>query len=219
MAGMTLAELQEQLAGLEPYQRKTDDELRAQAESVYNPMYERSLANLQKNIEQNVAAQNRSALDSGMQRSSYNAAQQAMIRSKGLDTRADIDAQYAGNVANTLLNLIQSEDQKQQAADNNRNQLLMALYEYGKKGSGSGEKKEEPTTNNNANGLPFDLSGVAAKSINGSLSLRGNNVGTGAASVAAPLTVGNVLGITPTTSESMKYFNPKLATANSKFKK
>lgn len=159
MAGMTLAELQEQLAGLEPYQRKTDDELRAQAESIYNPMYERSLVDLQKNIEQNVAAQNRSALDSGMQRSSYNAAQQAMIRSKGLDTRADIDAQYAGNVANTLLNLIQGEDQKQQAADNNRNQLLMALYEYGKKGSGSGSGNGTPNNQDDTkNKNPFDLS-------------------------------------------------------------
>lgn len=149
MAGMKLEELQAQLAGLEKYQAKTQEELQAQAESLYKGQYEQNLKLLQDSMRQSVANQQRSALDTGMQRSSYNQAQQAIIRSRGLDAQAQLGTDYSTNVASTLLNLMNTEYERENAANQYRDQLLMALYEYGKSGSGSGNK-------NTATTLPTD---------------------------------------------------------------
>lgn len=146
MAGMKLEELQAQLAGLEKYQAKTQEELQAQAESLYKGQYEQNLKLLQDSMRQSVANQQRSALDTGMQRSSYNQAQQAIIRSRGLDAQAQLGTDYSTNVASTLLNLMNTEYERENAANQYRDQLLMALYEYGKSGSGSGSgNKNTPT--------------------------------------------------------------------------
>lgn len=146
---MTLSDLQNQLSGYEPYARKTDDELRAQAENLYQIQYENDMRDLQRAIEQNVAEQNRSMIDRGMQRSSYGMANEALIRSKGMESKADLGAAYEQNVANALYQLIAGEDDNQKQADQYRNQLLMALYEYGLKsggGSGSGSGGAKTST-------------------------------------------------------------------------
>lgn len=143
MAKMTLDQLQEQLTGLEKYQAKTQDELQAQAESLYKGQYEQNLKLLQDSIRQSVANQQRSALDTGMQRSSYNQAQQAIIRSRGLDAQAQLGTDYSSNVAATLLNLMNTEYDRENAANRYRNDLLMALYDYSNKGSGGGAAKKD----------------------------------------------------------------------------
>lgn len=146
MAKMTLDQLQEQLTGLEKYQAKTQDELQAQAESLYKGQYEQNLKLLQDSIRQSVANQQRSALDTGMQRSSYNQAQQAIIRSRGLDAQAQLGTDYSTNVATTLLNLMNTEYDRENVANQYRNDLLMALYDYSNKGGGGGAtpKKDTP---------------------------------------------------------------------------
>lgn len=146
MAKMTLDQLQEQLTGLEKYQAKTQDELQAQAESLYKGQYEQNLKLLQDSIRQSVANQQRSALDTGMQRSSYNQAQQAIIRSRGLDAQAQLGTDYSTNVATTLLNLMNTEYDRENAANQYRNDLLMALYDYSNKGGGGGAAKKDDTT-------------------------------------------------------------------------
>lgn len=136
MAKMTLDQLQEQLSGLGAYQKKTEDELRAQAESLYQGQYQQNLKQLQDSIYSSLAQQQRSTLDTGMQRSSYNQAQQAIIRGKGLEAQAQLGTDYATNVATTLLGLMDNEYERENAANQYRDQLLMALFEYGNKGGG-----------------------------------------------------------------------------------
>ncbi len=153
MAKMTLDELQAQLSGLGEYQKKTEDELKAQAESLYKGQYEQNLKLLQDSIRQSLAQQQRSTLDTGMQRSSYNQAQQAIIRGRGLDAQAQLGTDYSTNVATTLLNLMNTEYDRENAANQYRDQLLMSLYEYSNKGGGGGAAKKENETPATA---PFD---------------------------------------------------------------
>lgn len=157
MAKMTLDELQAQLSGLGEYQKKTEDELKAQAESLYKGQYEQNLKLLQDSIRQSLAQQQRSTLDTGMQRSSYNQAQQAIIRGRGLDAQAQLGTDYSTNVATTLLNLMNTEYDRENAANQYRDQLLMSLYEYSNKGGGGGAAtpKQDPTANPNVD--PFSL--------------------------------------------------------------
>lgn len=156
MARMKLEELQAQLAGLEKYQAKTQEELQAQAESLYKGQYEQNLKLLQDSIQSSLAQQQRSVLDRGMQRSSYNQAQQAIIRGKGLDAQAQLGTDYSANVAQTLLNLMNTEYDRQNEADKYRNELLFTLYDMRNKGSGGGNTpKEDPDKNKNTD--PFSL--------------------------------------------------------------
>lgn len=143
MAKMTLEELKNQLSGLGEYQKRTEDELRAQAESLYKGQYEQNLKLLQDSINQSVANQQRSVLDRGMQRSSYNQAQQAIIRGRGLDAQAQLGTDYSSNVAATLLNLMNTEYDRENAANQYRNDLLMALYDYSNKGGSGGAAKKD----------------------------------------------------------------------------
>lgn len=155
MAGMKLEELQAQLAGLEKYQAKTQEELQAQAESLYKEQYEQNLKLLQDSIQSSLAQQQRSVLDRGMQRSSYNQAQQAIIRGKGLDAQAQLGTDYSANVAQTLLNLMNTEYDRQNEADRYRNELLFTLYDMRNNGSGGGTPKDDPNKNNGTNLDPF----------------------------------------------------------------
>lgn len=155
MAGMKLEELQAQLAGLEKYQAKTQEELQAQAESLYKGQYEQNLKLLQDSIQSSLAQQQRSVLDRGMQRSSYNQAQQAIIRGKGLDAQAQLGTDYSANVAQTLLNLMNTEYDRQNEADRYRNELLFTLYDMRNKGSGGGTPKDDPNKDNGTNLDPF----------------------------------------------------------------
>lgn len=152
---MTVEELRNQLSGLGQYEKRTEEELRAQAENLYKGQYEQNLKLLRDNIQSSIAQQQRSALTRGMQRSSYNQAQQSLIQGSGLEASAQLGSEYATNVATTLLNLMNTEYDRETAANQYRDQLLMTLYEYqlaederNKAGSGGGgggaAKDEEP---------------------------------------------------------------------------
>lgn len=156
MAKMTLDQLQEQLSGLGAYQKKTEDELRAQAESLYQGQYQQNLKQLQDSIYSSLAQQQRSTLDTGMQRSSYNQAQQAIIRGKGLEAQAQLGTDYATNVATTLLGLMDNEYERENAANQYRDQLLMALFEYGNKGGGGSGAAAKDAEEEKANTNPLD---------------------------------------------------------------
>lgn len=109
----------------------------------------------------------RYSLQRGMQRSSFNAASQANILAEGEKTLADInqsetaarqniesqraqlasqlaaqlgqyDVDYANDVQAYFNQLRQQDEASRVEADKYRNQLLMALYEYGQKGGSSG---------------------------------------------------------------------------------
>ena len=142
---MTLKELQNQLAGMEEYQAKDEAALRAQAESVYKPQYEQDLLMLRDSLNSNLAQQQRNAVAPGMQRSSYNQAQQNLLRGQGLRAQGELGAAYEGNVGNALLNLMNQEQDRKTAADQYRNQLLMSIYEYGRGGSGGGSGNANAT--------------------------------------------------------------------------
>ena len=142
---MTLKELQNQLAGMEEYQAKDEAALRAQAESVYKPQYEQDLLMLRDSLNSNLAQQQRNAVATGMQRSSYNQAQQNLLRGQGLRAQGELGAAYEGNVGNALLNLMNQEQDRKTAADQYRNQLLMSIYEYGRGGSGGGSGNANAT--------------------------------------------------------------------------
>lgn len=166
---MSLKELQNQLSGMQEYKMQDEAALRQQAENVYKPQYEQDLLMLRDNINSNIAQQQRNAVKTGMQRSSYNQAQQAMIRGQGLRAEGELGAAYQGNVGSALLNLMNQEKDRKQAADNQRNQLLMAIYEYGRRGSGgSAAAQTAPAADAlNQNGDPYaSLNSVLNKNTN-----------------------------------------------------
>lgn len=146
---MSLKQLQAELTGMEKYTRRTDEELRQQAEGLYKNQYDQDLRALQDAIGQGIAQQNRNAISTGMQRSSYNQAAQASIRNQGLDSQRQLASDYEANVANALYQLIAREDEREDNANAQRNQLLMALYEYGRKGSSGGGGSNNNVSNNN----------------------------------------------------------------------
>ena len=120
-----------------------------------------------KNTRQNYAAADRQSVSRGMQRSSYNNATLANINNEGAKTQNEIqqalttaqgnvdqqktlltqqlaqtlagyDTGYANDVAAYIDSLKQQEYERTLAADQYRNELLMALYELQKKGSSGG---------------------------------------------------------------------------------
>ena len=135
---MTLDDLRSQLTGLDAYQPEDEATLRQRAVDIYSPQYQSDLAKLRDQIEFQVDRQQRNAVKTGMQRSSYNAAQQASIRRGGLQSQADLAANYEGNIANMLYNMLEKEKDRQMTADQYRNELLLKLYDMQPSGGGGG---------------------------------------------------------------------------------
>ena len=135
---MTLDELRQQLSGLDEYQPEDEAVLRQRAIDIYSPQYQQDLARLRDQIEFQANMQQRNAVKTGMQRSSYNQAQQASIRRGGLQSEANLAGTYQTNIAQTLLNLLEKEKDRKQNADQYRNNLLLKLYELGNSGGGGG---------------------------------------------------------------------------------
>ena len=77
---MTQAEIKKALeaSARESYTPKTDEEIRSQAEGMYKQQFENDLKALRRQTEQNILAARRDSLSTGMQRSSYVAAQQGL---------------------------------------------------------------------------------------------------------------------------------------------
>ena len=128
---MTLAQLQSQLSGLNAYTPESEDTLRQRAQAVYDPQYEQDLAALRDNLQQSVNATERGAIRTGMQRSSYNNASLVGLVGAGQKAQAQLAAQREGNIANLLLQLINGERDRQQAAQQQRDNLLLNLYQLG----------------------------------------------------------------------------------------
>ncbi len=138
MAGMTIDDLRQQLSGLDEYVPEDEATLRQRAIDIYSPQYQQDLSRLRDQIEFQVGRQQRSAINTGMQRSSYNAAQQAAIRTGGIESEAQLAGTYETNIAQTLLNLLEKEKDRKLAADQNRNNLLLQLYDLEHSGRGGG---------------------------------------------------------------------------------
>lgn len=150
---------------------ETSDLALQQQRASLAPSYARQLEEARKNTARTLSSNDRYSLQRGMQRSSYNAQRLANIMLEGDQTLADIaqaqttaesniDAQRAqlaaqlaqqlaqynaaeqSDIQGALADLRDQEYERQQAADQYANDLLMALYEYGQKagssGSGSG---------------------------------------------------------------------------------
>lgn len=128
---MTLAQLQSQLSGLNEYTPESEDALRARAQAVYDPQYNQDLAALRDSLQQQVNATERGAIRTGMQRSSYNNASLVGLVGAGQKAQAQLAAQREGNIANLLLQLINGEKDRQQAAQQQRDNLLLNLYQLG----------------------------------------------------------------------------------------
>lgn len=122
----------------EAYTAKTDDEIRQQAEGMYKQQFEDDLKSLRKQTEQNVLKVRRDSLDTGMQRSSYAAAQQGLVRNAGLESQQQLQSNYESNLANAIADLRDKDNERKDAADQYRNQLLLQLYNMGGTSGSSG---------------------------------------------------------------------------------
>lgn len=141
--------------------------------------YARQAEQAQKQIMQALSSADKYSLQRGMQRSSYNAANLTNINDQGnralndiaaalTQSQGNIDAQrtqLAQQLAQALAQydtsqandtqayidtLRQQEYERGQAADQYANQLLMALYEYGKGSSGGGGSYSSKSTSGTA---------------------------------------------------------------------
>lgn len=143
---MTLAQLQNQLSGLETYTPESEDVLRERAAAVYDPQYQQDVKSLAESLQLQLNQQERGAVRTGMQRSSYANSALAGLRGAGLKAQEQLAAQREGNIANLLLQLIQGEKDRKADADKQRDNLLLNLYQlsqpkysyYGGNGNGSG---------------------------------------------------------------------------------
>lgn len=164
---MTQAEIKKALeaSAKESYAPKTDEEIRSQAEGMYKQQFENDLKALRKQTEQNILAARRDSLSTGMQRSSYVAAQQGLARSAGLEGQQQLQSNYESNLANAIADLRDKDRDRKLADDQYRNQLLLQLYNMG--GSGGGGKPSskqttppgdttDPTTDNSYSDLIND---------------------------------------------------------------
>lgn len=143
---MTQAEIKKALeaSAKESYAPKTDEEIRSQAEGMYKQQFENDLKALRKQTEQNILAARRDSLSTGMQRSSYVAAQQGLARSAGLEGQQQLQSNYESNIANAIADLRDKDRDRKLADDQYRNQLLLQLYNMG--GSGGGGKTSSKQT-------------------------------------------------------------------------
>ena len=132
---MTLSQLQNQLAGLETYTPESEETLRQRAAAVYDPQYQQDVKSLAESLQLQLNQQERGAVRTGMQRSSYANSALAGLRGAGLKAQEQLAAQREGNIANLLLQLIQGEKDRKADADKQRDNLLLNLYQLGQAGS------------------------------------------------------------------------------------
>lgn len=149
---MTQAEIKKALeaSARESYTPKTDEEIRSQAEGMYKQQFENDLKALRRQTEQNILAARRDSLSTGMQRSSYVAAQQGLARSAGLEGQQQLQSNYESNIANAIADLRDKDRDRKLADDQYRNQLLLQLYNMGNSG-GSGGSGGRKTSGNKLN--------------------------------------------------------------------
>lgn len=143
---MTQAEIKKALeaSARESYTPKTDEEIRSQAEGMYKQQFENDLKALRRQTEQNILAARRDSLSTGMQRSSYVAAQQGLARNAGLEGQQQLQSNYESSIANAIADLRDKDRDRKLADDQYRNQLLLQLYNMG--GSGGGGKTSSKQT-------------------------------------------------------------------------
>lgn len=146
---MTIKELESQLSGLQTYTPETEDALRQRAENIYNPQYQQDLQSIRDSLQQGINQQNRNMISAGMQRSSYGQSAIAALRGQGLKAEAQLGAQRDANIATLLNQLIEGEKDRKLNADQNRDNLLLQLYQLANKGSGKGAAT--PTTSDKSN--------------------------------------------------------------------
>lgn len=135
---MTVDDLRNQLSGLSEYVPEDEATLRQRATDIYSPQYQSDLNKLRDQIEFQVGRQQRQAVGTGMQRSSYNSAQQASIRRGGLQSQADLAINYETSIANLLNDLLEKEKDRKLDADRYRDSLLLQLYGLENKGGSGG---------------------------------------------------------------------------------
>ena len=155
---MTQAEIKKALeaSARESYTPKTDEEIRSQAEGMYKQQFENDLKALRRQTEQNILAARRDSLSTGMQRSSYVAAQQGLARSAGLEGQQQLQSNYESNIANAIADLRDKDRDRKLADDQYRNQLLLQLYNMGKSGGGGKPKTPDKTPQIASDPVPYD---------------------------------------------------------------
>lgn len=157
---MTVDDLRNQLSGLSEYVPEDEATLRQRATDIYSPQYQSDLNKLRDQIEFQVGRQQRQAVGTGMQRSSYNAAQQASIRRGGAQAQADLSINYETNIANLLNDLLEKEKDRKLDADRYRDSLLLQLYNIENKGGGGGSALNSAKNKFGAAGAAGVLAGL-----------------------------------------------------------
>ncbi len=154
---MTQEEIKKALeaSAKENYTPKTDEEIRSQAEGMYKQQFENDLKALRKQTEQNILAARRDSLSTGMQRSSYVAAQQGLARSAGLEGQQQLQSNYESNIANAIADLRDKDRDRKLADDQYRNQLLLQLYNMGNSGGGGRSGGTPSTDPDDSSKLPI----------------------------------------------------------------
>lgn len=126
---MKYDDLKSQLLGnYTPYEAQTDEQLRTQLEGIYKPQYEQQLTGLRNNLTTQLGQQDRRALNTGMQRSSWNRAAKAGMRNDMLSAQSSLATQYEGNMTQQLQNLRNAEYNKKLQSDQYRDSLMLQLY-------------------------------------------------------------------------------------------
>lgn len=189
------------------------DQQRAGLETSYAKQAEAAA----QTTRQNYAAADRQSLTRGMQRSSYNNATLANINNEGAKTQNEIqqalttaqgnvdqqkalltqqlaqtlagyDTGYASDVAAYLDTLKQQEYERKLASDQYRNELLMALYEYGQAASSGGSYSSGGSAASSAVGSGASAYDQLYSSLNAS-----SSVINGATSAASASALGQLL--------------------------
>ena len=152
MAKTTSADLQKELSGLNSeYQAMDDAALQAQAEQLYNPIYEQNKQDLASSLANQLNAVDGEVYDFGMQRSSYNPSVRASLRGGYQRAQTQMDLGHQGSMASVLQNMRDTEYQRKNAADQYRNNLLLQLYQIDHPGSSGGGGGGGSPNNNKTN--------------------------------------------------------------------
>lgn len=157
---MTQKEIRQALeaSARESYTPKTDEEIRSQAEGMYKQQFENDLKALRRQTEQNILAARRDSLSTGMQRSSYVAAQQGLARNAGLEGQQQLQSNYESSIANAIADLRDKDRDRKLADDQYRNQLLLQLYNMGGSGGGGKTSSKQTTPPGDTTDTPTDNS-------------------------------------------------------------
>lgn len=109
------------------YVPESVESVRQRVSSIYDPQYQQDLRSLRDSVQLGLNQQQRKAVTTGMQRSSYNSANLAGIRGQGLKAEAALGAQRDTNIATMMNQIIEADKNRQLQYNQSRDSLQMQM--------------------------------------------------------------------------------------------